>query len=1513
MVRRVLVDWIAWKGYISKCKLSGFRWSAISLSLFLVFLICILESVHCSENEWNSVGSNSNYVNKFAAARTISEHGLFRHDHSSQPPRSDSGIGSGSTIKDIGCQNGIGCQSSTSPSSDSTTEPDRRETYTYDRFKRSVTTLNFHPRTKSESASNVGIKPLRIFKYITEDDVLANPDSHPERQIDTIFKPFVKGPTKNKSDDKGDNEDSSLNSGSRHQIVGGARVNLKAKLDKGDIGNHNNETGNQVINSNEANNHTTHHQSNNEPDSESKSQPPLQKISPPRPENIFIFKPTLAIRKNKTSLIPGGKYYYSKASGSGVVGVNRISAATSTTTATVPPPQREQHREDESTDPNSSTVNDRSLIHGNNNKNLYFDSVVMLNEEEGQKQLLHQHQHFVEEAAAVVESHRETTRNSVVGGGSSNSASSQLSNTHINNVDGGAVADDEDGDDEMMKNSNAPHTTSAFTSSNGSGNGIKSKTSLKKSSSNLLSSSMDPDHIVGSSSMNEERSVDAVEKLIHKINATLAAVGGNKDRVILKVVKSKKSKFNNVGKFMKQPKSILLAQDDIAQDGSERARRSSPFIRMPIKLSSQQAESIRRAQLAQANNNNNNGGQQLTRAALFRRNTILPTRVIRTRPVKSAKNIVVPRILTSASVLQQTLPGRTFLPVGQVTMNANNFPLNVQNPPNLALVPGPVVPVVGPGPVGPAISAIKVTQLHPISTNTANRNLVLPQQKTGLTLPNGKDLLADSTHTIYTYKPLPEDVLLNQAASSHYSPTYKRFKNKFNNEMTSLMESQRDLEDTVTRWEESRFLPGRHAHASRHHHHHHHHPHDSKHRSRSSGRHQRSRHHHRHHHMHERPPHSHHRSGQHHTQHHPRPSPARGKKLNNPKYAYPKNAENIQDILKFFDKEGPPHGPPEHIDMFDKAGSFHPKKHPHNSPRRHPHPHHTTPHPSALPPAHPSQVFPNSQPKLADLSGEFRDVHASLLKDIREFAKRPNLFGASSSSQPSTHHSGDSSEPPFDPIHEIFGEKPKPVRDMIKPDLYSLENIRERIAFKRGKLHGKFRDKDHGGDKETHGDMHHRHVDHDDDDYYDSNHRPSSSRHQSDGHSGEQTKNSLFSREDYDNPTSTYNRRDKYKDSSRDDSHAMFPSSHYKDSQRDSSNPLDFQSSELPSKPPYSTKPIVLKRPNESFKVRETEPKKKPEHDYFWNTFANFEKHHDSAMKSQTPSILQPISFSSSTQPLGKPLSSEDEDIVEIHTGGPGSGSHSGSVLSFPAATPSVTDHQIKQEKLKKLYIDVLQQKAQIEAALMHPHSVPSIHSQLIPTLHTSASLQPQHSPFTLSRIPTQLTNFHAGTQPVTLPPLTGITGISRRKKPMRMKIHIYPNGNDGIEQGLEAANLLAAGGFGTSGYSASNPPGILAQPPKDIGMASKVAHDSAMFSGPTGSMPMPTSPSGYGSASTLTGPMMTGPATAQAAPAPVSKNKNVVLHLHVHRRNDMVGPLELETEGSAPVAATAKPPLTFK
>ncbi|CAG7723121.1 unnamed protein product [Allacma fusca] len=757
-------------------------------------------------------------------------------------------------------------------------------------------------------------------------------------------------------------------------------------------------------------------------------------------------------------------------------------------------------------------------------------------------------------------------------------------------------------------------------------------------------------------------------------------------------------------------------------------------------------------------------------------------------------------------------------------------------------------------------------------------------------------------------------------------------------------------------------------------------------------------------------------------------------------YSYPKHAANIQDILTFFKTEENDNEIPE-TEVKPSVGS------------------------SSLPPL-------NSG---SGLSSEFRDIQTSLLKDIKDFAKRPSILRENEERSPTTipipppRPSVLPLIDPEDPLDDIFSPKPKPVREMIRYSsreretstevnnhAYAPSNqdyISSGKSTSGSKNRGRYEDDrrnsyydDNGDDEKSHrnrhesshasrgrdknnlgrpeqheqskedeeednyrsrhrdrhapknGHNHHHdryeaHQDYkkqyqnfyknyqdykksedgygsDERPYSDNLHRPSSNTyHRGRDESGDP---------DYDHRSHHYkksptkarrphkahrrrpHRRTRHKSRPHADSSASERyRSRYRDRETGSRERPMPQSSEFVPSPANKVKatmeqayyqqrnrPIVIKRPYQAYRpidVKKVEDQRKQQ-DQYWNTVgavtqkdvkvnppyvrpATIQKHYhyygvNSPPVSVTPvssnsldglnSQAPPISIhpSSTRRPLREGNISPEEDILEIHTGA-GLGEVSTTPVYPVGGQHSMypTDYD-RSARLQKLYMEYLQRKLEAQAEAQTESMLP-------------------RSP-------------------------TPVTSTVKPKRPMRMKIHIYPNEKVQVvdhnnNQNTYSLNQLNSHHSSHNQYNTqqnpifnthhvphhqSNPqhqtiPHHQTNPHHQSNPQLQTVHHNthSLFGhshsnvynpGTSGSANIHRSyghyqtpaHSGAPTAIHTSGPV--GSSHARPPGSSVDKNKNLVLHLHVHRRNDESLDGHMDMAGSETVTSTVKP-LTYE
>lgn len=474
-----------------------------------------------------------------------------------------------------------------------------------------------------------------------------------------------------------------------------------------------------------------------------------------------------------------------------------------------------------------------------------------------------------------------------------------------------------------------------------------------------------------------------------------------------------------------------------------------------------------------------------------------------------------------------------------------------------------------------------------------------------------------------------------------------------------------------------------------------------------------------------------------------------------PSYNYPRNAQNIQDILSHFEK----------------------------SPNQ----------------RHRGSIY--KQSGLGDFSAELRDVQGSLLKDIREFSRRPQIWDEEDqpprrvTSRPKSSHV--TTEDPYD---TIFDPKPKPVRDMIKSS-------------------SKFPHYD--DDRHREDDDRHRFSQEDNDRR---RHRPRDSyehryhREEKDPYYYDRSKEHGYHR-DEDRPHYHRNKNEHVPPYHRDKYHGG------------PQNSPEYQSKESQYPPYPSSKPIIIKHPYQQQTYSNNDWVRNPSYE---NDGKNWKKKHNNNVKHGHDG-------SSSTKPsiVSMPQLPTHAQGTQFHFPTGISNLESSGVFPTEAAKK-----EMERKALEKLYMDLLRQKAIAEAALLKPTSVEK-------------------------------------------PVATTTQKTVRKKPPMRMKIHIYPNNDGGNNNGHDEAdhqnNKYSSrdNEHSYSHHSNNNNPAHY-NPPHSVnhrlgGFASHHDHHPH-----------------------------------QSSVHEADGKKNFVLHLHVHRRNGGP-PFEMETDASQIASSTMAPQYTYR
>lgn len=368
-----------------------------------------------------------------------------------------------------------------------------------------------------------------------------------------------------------------------------------------------------------------------------------------------------------------------------------------------------------------------------------------------------------------------------------------------------------------------------------------------------------------------------------------------------------------------------------------------------------------------------------------------------------------------------------------------------------------------------------------------------------------------------------------------------------------------------------------------------------------------------------------------------------------PLYSYPKNAGNIQDILTYF-KENEDQ-PPEHYDPLLRP-------------------------PNRLPVSATGHQHSNSA-----FSKELDDVQSSLLKDIKEFAKRPTFMATEAPPEPKIRYSARPTYKAPNPTyqtqyHEDNSDSetpaPKPVREMAKnhqKHTYHEPRETQRQVHYRGK----------------------NAIGHHEDLSYEDNKDKYLERHK---YRQQSTEKQLGSEEE--NRQRNRNRPSQNKYSTRHKYRDDWNSDEYEERDRSPS----------PSAYTPTNKPIVLKRPYGTYNPEIIDQDKRQRASYYNN---HWEPSAEKDVYSSIPKVRPPsITYSPSTKSSGnkpnyyKNMSPEIvEDIVEIHTEPP-----------YKIDTRQKEDREReKRAHLHKLYLEYLEQKLEAEKLALTTES-PPIHKK---------------------------------------------------------------------------------------------------------------------------------------------------------------------------------------------------------
>ncbi|OXA59560.1 hypothetical protein Fcan01_04509 [Folsomia candida] len=358
----------------------------------------------------------------------------------------------------------------------------------------------------------------------------------------------------------------------------------------------------------------------------------------------------------------------------------------------------------------------------------------------------------------------------------------------------------------------------------------------------------------------------------------------------------------------------------------------------------------------------------------------------------------------------------------------------------------------------------------------------------------------------------------------------------------------------------------------------------------------------------------------------------------------------------------------------------------------------------------------------------------------------------------------------------------------------------------------------------------------------------------------------------------------------------------------DTDTRLDYNKYSPPTGPyKENNKPIVLKRPYESYPTLPDNKEKKMQNHEFWNNYAsatektlngyfnpgnnlapslspphmphryNIPPHQHPApptMPTMGSMALNPY-FNLAARGVLPTVGDHPEDILEIHTG---------------QLRPPPSSYGHPDNSMQKAYLDLLQQK-----------------------MHSDASLLNNQVPL-----------------PIMPPKIT--TTTRKTPTPMRMKIHIYPNEQSDpppapaspsqqvinnqptYHQPPTTNNMNGGGGShpsagyyspssgGSSSYSSNTVPLLSPRYPQKVGGITYNDNRNLHLGPGPGPGVRPGQQQGMNHHH-----HHNNDDGQSSGDKNNNNNKNLVLHLHVHRRNDM-GPVELEAEASDHFMSTDKP-----